>query len=124
MKIGTYVKIVRDPLVPLLNGMAGQIVAIEQWEGETLYRVVAENYGPFMRTPRNGEKPVRAWIRGNWRRVPAHALEELPIDEPSATTEAMTYGPAAHVPAPQPGQLSPAQQSAASRASQPPPLAI
>lgn len=75
MTVGRYVRIVNDPICKALNGMAGKITDIEKWNGQTFYRVEAENFGPYLLTTRGGEKKIRAWVRDNWRRVPASALD-------------------------------------------------
>lgn len=71
MKVGDSVKIVADPFFPVLNGLIGTILDIENG----LYRISATNYGRPMKNKSGDDKRVFAWSPGTWRRVPIEALD-------------------------------------------------
>lgn len=71
--IGRYARITKDPLVPLLNGFAGKITGMKDYNGRTFYEITAESYGPKMLG-----KNYLAWKRNDKRSVTKEHFELLP----------------------------------------------
>ncbi len=74
MKIGDEVITTGDPVAPILTGLAGKIVDIVERKDKTLYKICAENFGPFMPGP-NGDRKVMAWKRGDTRKLEAKYIK-------------------------------------------------
>ncbi len=78
IKTGDLAKIINDPVAPVLNGLIGTIVHIRNSKinGQPLYKIEADNYGPYMVTDGKTKK-VMAWKKGDVRSVHEKNLQIL-----------------------------------------------